>query len=152
MYARMSLCAEWLKPWSITTTYRLDAKVMQVWPEGREVRPIPLFDPWNHHNWIRNFVYPKNIIRNIPGEIELWGDFEKNSPSTNSKSPKYSEGYFGDLKFDWGVFLGYPMRYIKIQQCAAEVNTMRRSRLVFWLIRGNGNKFFWQNFTRKSEK
>ena len=81
-----------------------------------------------------------------------------------SKIPRgAAEGYFGDLKLVRGVFLRYPTRYVKNSTRRSRVefltyrvgyrtklhelpfprisqNTTRRSRVVFWLIRGNGNE------------
>ena len=34
--------------------------------------PPPLFEPWNHHHWIRNFVLPQKYVKNFAVAQKLW--------------------------------------------------------------------------------
>ena len=87
---------------------------------------------------------------------EIWYKYPEDQFQISQIPRGAAEGYLGDLKLVRGVFVRYPMRRSRVGYRAKlhelpfpriSPNTTRRSRVVFGLIRGNGNECYFAQMT-----
>ena len=116
---------------------------------------IPLVTPYMYHSASPRGIYgaTRGILLQIPrakmSSGEIWHKYPEDQFQISQIPRGAAEGYLGDLKLVRGVFVRYPMRRSRVGYRAKlhelpfpriSQNTTRRSRVVFWLIRGNGNE------------